>query len=72
MLIHVLLFLLAVVSVLANAYFGAGNGSVLAYDFGCTGTESSFTSCPFESNDANDACEHSNDVSVVCGQIIGK
>ena len=34
-LVHVILFFLAVASALPNAYFGAGNGSVVAYDFGC-------------------------------------
>ena len=45
---------------------------MVAYDFGCAGTESSFTSCSFQSTNANDACDHSFDASVVCGQIVGK
>ena len=65
-------FFSAVVFALSSAYFGAGNGSVVAYDLGCAGTESNITSCSFQSNDANDACDHLSDASVACGQITGK
>ena len=51
--------------------FGAGNGSVGAYNFGCVGTENNISGCPFEFSNANAACDHSSDASVVCGQIIG-
>ena len=60
------------VTALPNAYFGAGNGSVAAYNFGCAGTEGNVSSCSFEYTDANSACDHSQDASVVCGTILSE
>ena len=60
------------VTALPNAYFGAGNGSVAAYNFGCVGTENNLTACSFEFNDANSACDHSQDASVVCETILSE
>ena len=60
------------VTALPNAYFGAGNGSVNAYNFGCTGAETNISSCPFQFADPNNACDHSDDASVLCGTILSK
>ena len=48
---------------LSNAYFGAGNGSILMDDVACSGTEIRLTAC---SHISKHNCGHREDASVHC------
>lgn len=48
---------------MGRAFFGQSEGSILASNFGCTGTEPSLLSCPYGTGQS---CFHSEDAGVIC------
>lgn len=47
-----------------NAAFGQGNLPILLDDVSCSGSESTLTSCSYDSNTAD--CSHADDAGVKC------
>lgn len=47
-----------------TAYFGEGSGPILLDAINCTGTETSFAKCSFDTS--TQACSHGEDAGVIC------
>ncbi|KAI7792165.1 putative deleted in malignant brain tumors 1 protein, partial [Triplophysa rosa] len=51
-----------------SAFFGEGSGPLLTDDLNCFGNENLVMECEWDNH--TDACDHSNDVGVICDPIV--